>query len=325
MDTFTAASAAAPDLPIVVLTGVEDQELGLRAAQQGAQDYLVKSQVNADLLARTLRYAVARASAQRRQSIQRQVLASLNSTLCLDMDALGQVLATVTDSLRVRMAALRLQLGEDWPLHVALGFSDDLREQAELLCSVGTDGEVRRDAQGRLVLDCLCGDVLQGVTVDGSPAYTERGSFWSSHMSEAVSALGRTSGAGAVRACCTCGGCESVVLIPLRSEHETIGLLQFAEPASGAFSPGTVELLEDVAESIGTALTRQRVEDALRKYHGTRRGPARGGRGHPVRAVRAGDRPGGAEAPAGPGALPAGHRDGVRPGGADRAGACGLR
>ena len=268
LDTFTAARAAAADLPIVVLTGVEEQEVGLRAAGQGAQDYLVKSQINADLLARTLRYAVARASAQRRQSIQRQVLANLNSQRCLDMDALGEVLAMVKDSLRVRMAALRLQLGEDWPLHVALGFSDDLRERAELLCSVGPDGEVRRDAQGRLILDCLCGDVLQGIAVDDSPAYTERGSFWSSHVPDTVSALGRASGLGAVRACCTCGGCASVALIPLRSEHEIIGLLQFADPEAGAFSPETVELLEDVAESIGTALTRQRAEDALAKYAG---------------------------------------------------------
>ena len=60
LDTFHAAHAAAPDLPIVVLTGSENPELGLAAVRAGAQDYLVKGQTGADLLARALRYAIER-------------------------------------------------------------------------------------------------------------------------------------------------------------------------------------------------------------------------------------------------------------------------
>ena len=45
-------------IPIVVLTGLDDEELGLRLIQTGAQDYLVKGQVTGPLLTRALRYAV---------------------------------------------------------------------------------------------------------------------------------------------------------------------------------------------------------------------------------------------------------------------------
>lgn len=50
----------APSLPIVVLTNTNDDELAIEAVRQGAQDYLVKRHVNADVLARSLRYAIER-------------------------------------------------------------------------------------------------------------------------------------------------------------------------------------------------------------------------------------------------------------------------
>jgi PAS domain S-box-containing protein len=58
--TLAAVHARAPAVPVVVLTGLVDGELGLRAMQAGAQDYLVKGQVDGPALARALRYAVER-------------------------------------------------------------------------------------------------------------------------------------------------------------------------------------------------------------------------------------------------------------------------
>lgn len=53
----------APDLPIVVLTNTNDNELALEAVRQGAQDYLVKRHVNGELLVRSLHYAIERKQA----------------------------------------------------------------------------------------------------------------------------------------------------------------------------------------------------------------------------------------------------------------------
>ncbi len=52
--------ARAPSVPIVVLTNTNDEELAIEAVRQGAQDYLVKRQVNVDVLVRSLRYAIER-------------------------------------------------------------------------------------------------------------------------------------------------------------------------------------------------------------------------------------------------------------------------
>jgi two-component system, cell cycle response regulator len=60
LETFERAYAFAPEVPIVVLTSVDDEELGLGTVQGGAQDFLVKGRVGPDLLLRSIRYAVER-------------------------------------------------------------------------------------------------------------------------------------------------------------------------------------------------------------------------------------------------------------------------
>jgi len=54
------AHAAAPRVPLVVLTGLEDESVAAHALQEGAQDHLIKGQVDARGLVRALRYAVER-------------------------------------------------------------------------------------------------------------------------------------------------------------------------------------------------------------------------------------------------------------------------
>ena len=60
METLHRLSAKAPGVPVVVFTGLGDEASGIQALRSGAQDYLVKGQVDADALFRSLRYAIER-------------------------------------------------------------------------------------------------------------------------------------------------------------------------------------------------------------------------------------------------------------------------
>ncbi|MDP7110956.1 MAG: response regulator, partial [Myxococcota bacterium] len=60
METFLAVHACAPEVPVVVLTGHDDERTAREAAQEGAQDYLVKGEVSGDLLVRCMLSAIER-------------------------------------------------------------------------------------------------------------------------------------------------------------------------------------------------------------------------------------------------------------------------
>lgn len=60
LDTVTEFREAIPHLPIVVLTGANDEELALGAMSYGAQDYLLKDDITIPLLVKTIRYGIER-------------------------------------------------------------------------------------------------------------------------------------------------------------------------------------------------------------------------------------------------------------------------
>lgn len=60
LTALTTLQQHAPSIPIIVITGLNDDALGIQAVQAGAQDYLVKGQVDQSLLIRAIRYAIER-------------------------------------------------------------------------------------------------------------------------------------------------------------------------------------------------------------------------------------------------------------------------
>ncbi|MDI6725119.1 MAG: response regulator [Methanobacterium sp.] len=60
LDTFIKARNGKSNLPIVILSGESDEETAIEAVHQGAQDYLMKGEVDGKLLARSIFYAIER-------------------------------------------------------------------------------------------------------------------------------------------------------------------------------------------------------------------------------------------------------------------------
>jgi PAS domain S-box-containing protein len=80
-DTFLKAYAQAADVPIVVLTGLDDAEMAVKTVQAGAQDYLVKGQLDGHVVVRAIRYAIERCrSIQALQESERRFRAIFDQT-----------------------------------------------------------------------------------------------------------------------------------------------------------------------------------------------------------------------------------------------------
>lgn len=60
METVIKARRDATNVPFVIMSSLDDEELAIKAVQEGAQDYLVKGRVDEDLLVRSIRYAIER-------------------------------------------------------------------------------------------------------------------------------------------------------------------------------------------------------------------------------------------------------------------------
>jgi len=63
-ETFQRLHAHAPAMPILVLSGTDDETLAVKAVREGAQDYLVKGRVDGHVLARAIFYAIERQRAE---------------------------------------------------------------------------------------------------------------------------------------------------------------------------------------------------------------------------------------------------------------------
>jgi signal transduction histidine kinase len=68
LDTFIEIHAQTPEVPIVVLSNLDDEKLATEAVRIGAQDYLVKDRIGSNLLVRSLRYAIERKEIDRVKS-----------------------------------------------------------------------------------------------------------------------------------------------------------------------------------------------------------------------------------------------------------------
>jgi len=60
LDGLAGIHSVSPDMPVLIVTGRDDEEMANEAVAQGAQDYLLKDRINAPMLQRTLRHAIQR-------------------------------------------------------------------------------------------------------------------------------------------------------------------------------------------------------------------------------------------------------------------------
>jgi len=93
LETLHKAQASVPDVPIVVMTSLSDEALGVKAVQLGAQDYLVKGEVDTHLLVRAINYAVERKQAERELRRHRAHLEELVAERTAELTEINRQLA----------------------------------------------------------------------------------------------------------------------------------------------------------------------------------------------------------------------------------------
>jgi signal transduction histidine kinase len=101
--TFDRVHSRAPKVPIIIFSGATDEELAAEAVAHGAQDYLVKGEIDAFLLKRAIRYAIER---QRGESEIQELLNELREAVRVR----DTFLAIAAHELKTPVTALQLQI-----------------------------------------------------------------------------------------------------------------------------------------------------------------------------------------------------------------------
>lgn len=202
--------------------------------------------------------------AEARQQFAMRVMSLLNQST-VETDTIRAILFLVKNFTGFEAVGIRLRDGDDFPYYETSGFPSAFVEKERFLCARDGDGNVARDADGHLELECMCGNVICGRTDPSQPFFTEGGSFWTNSTSELLSSTTEEDRRSRTRNICNASGYESVALIPLRSGNETIGLLQLNDKRKNMFTLDMIAFFEGIGASVGIALARNRAEDALRK------------------------------------------------------------
>jgi two-component sensor histidine kinase/CheY-like chemotaxis protein len=99
--TFTQVNDQMPELPIIIITGLEDENMGINAVKEGAQDYLIKGQLDDKVLARSIKYAI------ERKHTEEELKSSLNEKDVL----LKETHHRVKNNMQIISSLLNLEMG----------------------------------------------------------------------------------------------------------------------------------------------------------------------------------------------------------------------
>jgi diguanylate cyclase (GGDEF)-like protein/PAS domain S-box-containing protein len=165
LDAVRRARKAAPDVPLVVLSGLDDESMAIEAMQEGAQDYLIKGQIEPRELVRALRYAVER-------KIIEETLFAEKERAQVTLDCIGDAVISTDIAGNVAFLNLVAEQMTGWSLKEAAG-----RPIGEVLRIVNADTRkaienlmaktARQDRKGNLPGNSVL------IRRDGSEIYIE--------------------------------------------------------------------------------------------------------------------------------------------------------
>jgi signal transduction histidine kinase len=111
-DTFIKVHDSVPQIPIVILSGLTDEELASRAVREGAQDYLVKGYVGSNLLGRSLRYAIERKQSEEDIKKKNEEIRNMTQQLwqAAKLATMGELASSIAHELNNPLATVSLRV-----------------------------------------------------------------------------------------------------------------------------------------------------------------------------------------------------------------------
>ena len=240
LETIRRLRREAAAVPIVVLTGLNDEEIAMRAVEEGAQDYLFKGQADGHLLARSLRYAIQRHRAEetlKERNRELLILQKISETILgsLDLKAvLEKILeeTMVTDSFDLGNIRLLDRSGEMLEVVAGRGYRHSEHVLGHRALARTTESEQSKFGDRLFREPCIEEELQQ---CGGYRTLKKE-------------------------------GVESFIMVPVRANGEVVGTLQLASRTPRKFKPEEVNLLQTIGNQLGVAVQKaQLYEETVRQ------------------------------------------------------------
>ena len=234
LETLRRVQETAPKLPVVVMTGLDDENLAAQALQSGAQDYLVKGSAGGKMIERSVRYAIERKRAELAQARRASELEALFET---GLEIASQVsLQALLQSVVARAARLvdapmgGLYLLQSDQRTLRLEYSYNLPEEM-----VGFGLELGQGAAGR-------------AASSGQPLAIEDYQTWEGRAPAVPPVFHRT------------------LAVPLMVGNAVIGVINIADNVrSGSFTPDEIRLVAMFAAQAAIAIQNARLYEQVQR------------------------------------------------------------
>jgi signal transduction histidine kinase len=234
LETLVKAHSQAPEVPVVVLTDLDDEALAIQAVRKGAQDYLVKGQVDSNPLVRAMRYAIERKRAE-------EALRQRNRELAL-LNRLGQELSATFDLQQLTERLLQTVIKTIGAEAVSVWLWDEERE-SWLVCQAAFPPD-----QNRALVNL---HLPPGQGIAGWVAREEKSAIVANVQDDPRFFPGIDEQTGFRT--------TSLLAVPLRARGKVIGVLEVVNKRDGDFNEDNCALVEMLAASAAIAIDNARL------------------------------------------------------------------
>ena len=236
------------EVPVVVLTGLDDDETAIAAVEEGAQDYLKKDRIDADGLGRALRYATERKAREKEAERQKRLNRMVQEVL-------------VRSSTREEIeGGFCDRLVDHSPY--AFAWIGDPGGEGGMMSSVSSSWK-EGDGGGHGYLEAVKEAVAERGSEDAEPSVRAASSHEPVSVQDTEEAEGPWTGPALEH------GFGSVLSVPLRYNEVSYGVLSVYSKMKNAFTKTEREVLSSIAETLAYSLNAVSKETALSSGDGT--------------------------------------------------------
>jgi signal transduction histidine kinase/CheY-like chemotaxis protein len=246
-ETFVRTKNYVPDLPIIVLTDLDDKALAMEAVRKGAQDYLLKGEVSGDLLGRAIRYAIERKRVERdlrERTTQMEALQEVALAVASELN-----LEEVLDMIAAQAARLSRS---DAAAVFDLDVQEDLDAQEQILrmtasCNVSQDFIAAVNASRVRIGEGAVGSAVarresvQMIDAQSDPSYPFRSNL-------AIDDI------------------RSLLAVPMIKGEKVFGGIVLLRREPGEFSDQSVDLLTTFADHAAVAFENAQLHRQVRRH-----------------------------------------------------------